>query len=173
MSKEKKSPEKGKGKGAGDYVEIPLPELINESFEKGRVFHYGIVRWSYGFLVFIAIGCGLTAIAHLPVGFYLLWGILLVPTLALLLLGSCEIRHDRDGFSVCLGKKILRRYLWTDVTAVNEKKQVFVGGKKLFADPTMSGYEAFYARARAACKAKGKSTPPSEKKQKNRKKAGK
>ncbi len=167
MSKGKLPPEEGCG---GGHIEIPLPISVNDSFEKGRVFHYGITRWGYGFLLFIAVGCALTAIAHLPVWFYLLWGFLLLPTVALLLLSQYEIRHDREGFSVCLGSRVLRRYAWSDVTGVNEQKRVFVGGKKLFAEPSMSGYEAFYARARAACKKNGQPLPPLEKKQKNRQK---
>ncbi len=169
MSKGKRPPEEGKEKANQGYVEIPLPISVHDGFEKGRVFHYGMIRWGCGFLLFIAVGCALTAITHLPVWFYLLWGFLLLPTVALLLLGQYEIRHDRDGFSACLGKRILRRYAWSDVTAVNNEKRVFVGGKKLFADPSMSGYEAFYARARAACKSKGK-TVSSEKKRGTRQK---
>ncbi len=175
MREEKRIPEDGDAEANKSYVEIPLPISVNDRFEKGRVFQYGIIRWCYGFLLFIAVGCALTAITQLPVGFYLLWGFMLLPTVALFLLGQYEIRHDRDGFSVCLGKRILRRYAWSDVTAVNDEKRVFVGGKRLFADPSMSGYEAFYARARAACKSKGKTVASENKrgtrqKQKNKRK---
>ncbi len=172
MSRKKRPAEEGKDTPKS-CVEIPLPELVNDSFEKGRVFQYGTARWAYGFLLFIMMGCVLTAVTEIPDGFFLLWGILLLPTVALLLLAKYEIRHDREGFSVCLGSRVLRRHEWSEVTAVNRQKRVFVNGKKLFAEPSMSGYEAFYDRAHAASKGKGKPTPPSEKKQKNRKKAGK
>ncbi len=164
MSKEKLPPEEG---GGGGHIEIPLPISVNDSFEKGRVFHYGITRWGYGFLLFIAVGCALTALTEIPDSLFLLWGFLLLMVAVLLLLAKYEIRHDKDGFSACLGKRIFRRYAWSDVTAVNHEKRVFVGGRKLFADPSMSGYEAFYARARAACKKKGQPVPPLEEKQKS------
>ena len=163
MGKEQSFREIKKGKQSGNCVEIPLPELADDSFEKGRVFQYGLARWAYGFLLFIAVGCVLTAVTEIPNGFFLLWGVLLLPTVALFLLAKYEIRHDRDGFSICLGKKVIRRYTWDDVTAVNEQKQVFIHGKKQWLiEPSMSGYEGFYARARAACKGKGKPKPASQ-----------
>ena len=169
MSKEKLPRETAKGEKSGNYVEIPLPELANDDFEKGRVFHYGLARWCYGFLLFITIGCVLIVVTEIPDDFCLLWGILLLPVAALLLLAKYEIRHDRDGFSICIGKKIIRRYAWDDVTAVNEQKQVFIHGKKQWLiETSMSGYEGFYARARAACKKKGQPVPPLKEKSKNR-----
>jgi hypothetical protein len=45
---------------------------------------------------------------------------------------------------------------------VNAQKRVFVNGKKLLAEPSMSGYEAFYARAHAASKRKPMPPPPAE-----------
>ena len=48
------------------------------------------------------------------------------------------------------------------MTAVDSQKRVFVNGKKLFAEPSMSGYEAFYDRAHAACKRKRPSKPTAQ-----------
>ena len=143
-------------------VEIPLPELVDDSFEKGRVFHYGTARWAYGFLLFIIIACVLIAATELPDGLFLVSGFLLLPTLALLLISKYEISHDREGFSVCLGKRVLHRYSWSEVTGVDVHMRVFVNGKKLFAEPSMSGYEAFYDRAHAACKRKRQPKPTAQ-----------
>ena len=164
MSKKKRPCEEGKDTPK-DFVEIPLPELADDSFEKGRVFQYGTARWAYGFLLFIIAGCVLTAVTEIPDGLFLVWGFLLLPTVALLLLAKYEIRHDREGFSVCLGKRVLRRHSWSEVTGVDIQKRVYVNGKKLLAEPSMSGYEAFYDRAHAAAKKKSKdqpATPPAE-----------
>lgn len=161
MSKKKRPAEEGKDTPKR-CVEIPLPELVNDSFETGRVFQYGTARWAYGFLLFIIVGCVLTAVTEIPDGFFLLWGIFLLPTVALLLLAKYEIRHDREGFSVCLGSRVLRRHEWSEVTAVNSQKRVLVNGKKLFADPSMSGYEAFYDRAHAASKRKSQPQPTAQ-----------
>ena len=158
MSKKKRPSSEGQDT-AKEYVEIPLPELVDDSFEKGRVFQYGTARWAYGFLLFIIVGCVLTVATELPDGFFLVWGFLLLPTVALLLISKYEIRHDREGFSVCLGKRVLRRYSWSEVTGVDIQKRVFVNGKKLFAEPSMSGYEAFYDRAHAASKRKSQPKP--------------
>ena len=164
MSKKKRPSEEGKDTPK-DCVEIPLPELTDDSFDKGRVFQYGTARWAYGFLLFIIAGCVLTAVTEIPDGLFLVWGFLLLPTVALLLLAKYEIRHDREGFSVRLGKRVLRRHSWSEVTGVDIQKRVFVNGKKLLAEPSMSGYEAFYDRAHAAAKKKSKdqpATPPAE-----------
>jgi hypothetical protein len=164
MRKKKRPCEEGKDTPK-DFVEIPLPELADDSFDKGRVFQYGTARWAYGFLLFIIAGCVLTAATKIPDGFFLVWGFLLLPTVALLLLAKYEIRHDREGFSVCLGKRVLRRHSWSEVTGVDIQKRVYVNGKKLLAEPSMSGYEAFYDRAHAAAKKKSKdqpATPPAE-----------
>ena len=161
MSKKKSSTEEGKDTPK-NCVEIPLPELADDSFDKGRVFQYGTARWAYGFLMFIIIGCVLIAATELPDGLFLVSGFLLLPTVALLLISKYEIRHDREGFSVCLGKRVLHRYSWSEVTAVDSQKRVFVNGKKLFAEPSMSGYEAFYDRAHAACKRKRPSKPTAQ-----------
>ena len=158
MSKKKRPSSEGQDT-AKEYVEIPLPELVDDSFEKGRVFQYGTARWAYGFLLFIIVACVLTAATEIPDGFFLVWGFLLLSTVALLLISKYEIRHDREGFSVCLGKRVLRRHSWSEVTAVDIHKRVFVNGKKLFAEPSMSGYEAFYDRARAASKRKRQPKP--------------
>ena len=164
MSKKKRPSEEGKDTPK-DFVEIPLPELWDDSFDKDRVFQYGTARWAYGFLLFIIAGCVLTTVTEIPDGLFLVWGFLLLPTVALLLLAKYEIRHDREGFSACIGKRVLRRYSWLEVTAVDSQKRVFVNGKKLLAEPSMSGYEAFYDRAHAAAKKKSKdqpATPPAE-----------
>ena len=164
MSKKKRPCEEGKDTPK-DFVEIPLPELADDSFDKGRVFQYGTARWAYGFLLFIIAGCVLTTVTEIPDGLFLVWGFLLLPTVALLLLAKYEIRHDREGFSICLGKRVLRRHSWSEVTGVDIQKRVFVNGKKLLAEPSMSGYEAFYDRAHAAAKKKSKdqpATPPAE-----------
>lgn len=164
MSKKKRPCEEGKDTPK-DFVEIPLPELTDDSFDKGRVFQYGTARWAYGFLLFIIAGCVLTAVTEIPDGLFLVWGFLLLLTVALLLLAKYEILHDREGFSVCLGKRVLRRHSWSEVTGVDIQKRVFVNGKKLLAEPSMSGYEAFYDRAHAAAKKKSKdqpATPPAE-----------
>ena len=158
MSRKKHPAEAGKDTPK-EYVEIPLPELVDDSFEKGRVFQYGTARWAYGFLLFIIVACVLIVTTELPDGLLLVSGFLLLPTVALLLISKYEIRHDREGFSVCLGKRVLHRYSWSEVTAVDSQKRVFVNGKKLFAEPSMSGYEAFYDRAHAAAKKKRKDQP--------------
>lgn len=161
MSQKKRPTEAGKDTPK-NCVEIPLPELADDSFDKGRVFQYGTARWAYGFLLFIIIGCVLIAATELPDGLFLVSGFLLLPTVALLLISKYEIRHDREGFSVCLGKRVLHRHSWSEVTAVDIHKRVFVNGKKLFAEPSMSGYEAFYDRAHAACKRKRPSKPTAQ-----------
>lgn len=158
MSKKKSPTEEGKDIPE-NCVEIPLPDLVDDSFDKGRVFQYGTARWAYGFLLFIIVGCVLIAATELPDGLFLVSGFLLLPTVALLLISKYEIRHDREGFSVCIGKRVLRRHSWSEVTAVDSQKRVFVNGKKLFAEPSMSGYEAFYDRAHAACKRKSQPKP--------------
>lgn len=161
MSQKKRPTEEGKDTPK-NCVEIPLPELADDSFDKGRVFQYGTARWAYGFLLFIIVGCVLIAATELPDGLFLVSGFLLLPTVALLLISKYEIRHDREGFSVCLGKRVLRRHIWSEVTAVDIHKRVFVNGKKLFAEPSMSGYEAFYDRAHAASKRKRPSKPTAQ-----------
>ena len=158
MSKKKRPSEEGKDTPK-DFVEIPLPEFTDDSFDKGRVFQYGTARWAYGFLLFIIAGCVLTAVTEIPDGLFLVWGFLLLPTVALLLLAKYEIRHDREGFSACLGKRVLRRHSWSEVTGVDIQKRVYVNGKKLLTEPSMSGYEAFYDRAHAATKKKSKDQP--------------
>ncbi|MBO5510652.1 MAG: hypothetical protein J6B24_02870 [Clostridia bacterium] len=158
MSKKKRPTEEGKDTPK-NCVEIPLPELVDDSFEKGRVFQYGTARWAYGFLLFIIVACVVTAVTEIPDGLFLVWGLLLLPTVALLLISKYEIRHDREGFSVCIGKRVLRQHSWSEVTAVDSQKRVFVNGKKLFAEPSMSGYEAFYDRAHAASKRKSQPKP--------------
>ena len=200
MSQKELPPEEGKDKG---YIEIPLPNLsgikdkLNEGleriedavdnngrkymirdmqamFEEGRVgLNPSLPQHGYGVIVCVAVMWVICMIAHAPLEGYALCGLLLLPAAALILLGKYEIRYDDDGFSTCIGKKVLHRYSWSDVTDVVDKKKVYVNGKRLFADSSMYGFDGFYHRARTACKGKGKPTPPSEKKRKNRKKAGK
>ena len=200
MSKEKLPPEEGKDKG---YIEISLPNLsgikdkldegleriedaldnsgrkymtrdIQAMFEEGRVgLSPTYARAGYAFAVLSLLLMVVMIWLGLDVEGFILttFGILL--SITLIFLGKYEIRYDDDGFSTCIGKKELHRYAWSAVTDVVDKKKVFVNGKRLFADPSMYGFDGFYRRARAACKGKGKPTPPSEKKRKNRKKAGK
>ena len=68
------------------------------------------------------------------------------------------------------GKRVLHEYAWSDVTDVRDNRKVWVGGKLLLTDPSFDDFPEFYRMARAACKGKGKPTPPSEKKQRSRKK---
>ena len=196
MSKEKLPPEEGREDAKG-YIEIDLSRVkdkMDEGLErvKDAVDHGGrkyMVRDvqavlekdrvgldpslfgnGYGMIVCVAVMWVVCAAAKAsPIG-YLLCGLLLLPAAALILLGKYEIRYGEDGFSVRLGKKELRRYTWSDVTDATGKNKVFVNGKRLFADSSMYGFDAFYHRARAACKSKGKPTPASERKRRNRKK---
>ena len=168
MSKEKRSPEDEKDKG---YIEISLPTFGNVDMDEGRVFRPGVTRLSCWFLFGIVVVGILIGVFHLPQGFYAILCMPLLLVVALFLLGLHEIIHDHEGFSICLGKKVIRRYTWDDVTGVNNQKQVYIHGKKqLFIEPSMSGYEAFYARARAACKNKRRPVPPTKKGGKNHKK---
>lgn len=168
MSKEKRSPKEEKDKR---YIEISLPAFGNVGLEEGRVFRPGVTRLSCWILFGIVIAGILIAVFHLPQGFYAILCMPLLLVVALFLLGLHEIIHDHEGFSICLGKKVIRRYTWDDVTGVNNQKQVYIHGKKqLFIEPSMSGYEAFYARARAACKNKRRPMPPAKKGSKNHKK---
>lgn len=196
MSKEKLPPEEEKDNG---YFEIPLPNLsgikdklddgleragdtvgnlgttqiardISVMCEKGRVgLDPALARAGIGLAIASAVFGVFALFLGAPIwilGFFALVWLLCA---ALFFLGKYEIRYDEDGFSTRIGKKELHRYAWSDVTDVADKKKVFVNGKKLFADPSMHGFDGFYHRARAACKGKGK-TVPSEKKRKNRKK---
>ena len=106
-------------------------------------------------------------------GVVLLMGFLMLLGLFLTVIGKYEIRFNGKGFSIRFGKRILHEYKWSDVTDVQDNRKVWVQGKRLWTDHTFEDFPEFYKMARAACKGKGKPTPPSEKKQKNRKKAGK
>ena len=200
MSKEKLPPEEGCDDESKGYIEISLPNLsrlkdkvdegleriedaldnsgrkymtrdIQAMFEEGRVLlNPSLPLHGYGVIICVAVMWVICMIAQSPLEGYALCGLLLLPAAALILLGKYEIRYDDDGFSTCIGKKELHRYAWSDVTDIADKKKVFVNGKRLFADPSMHGFDGFYHRARAACKGKGKATPPSEKKRKNRQK---
>ena len=193
-------PEEGEDEASRGFVEMSLPNLsgikdkLDEGLERiedavdnsGRkyatrdtqtVLEEGRVPWNpslrlngYGLIVCVAVMWVLCMIAQAPLEGYALCGLLLLPAAALILLGKYEIRYDDDGFSTCIGKRVLHRYAWSDVTDVADKKRVFVNGKRLFADPYMRGFDGFYRRARTACKGKGKPTPPSAKKRRNRQK---
>lgn len=95
---------------------------------------------------------------------------LLLLCLSLTVICLYEIRYDQNGFSTRFGKRILREYKWSDVTDVQGDRKVWVQGKRLLTDHTFDDFPEFYKMARAACKGKGKPTPPSEKKKKARQK---
>ncbi len=201
MSKKKLPPEEGKEEANKGFIEISLPNLsgikdkvddgieriedavdnrgqkymtrdILAMLEEGRVLlNPSLSLHGYGVIVCVVVMWVICMIAQSPFEGYALCGLLLLPAAALILLGKYEIRYDDEGFSTRIGKKELRRYAWSDVTDVADKKKVFVNGKRLFADSSMHGFDGFYHRARAACKGTGKPTPPSEKKQKNRQKS--
>ena len=83
-------------------------------------------------------------------------------------LRSQALEGVAHGFSTRLGKRVLHEYKWSDVTDAQDGRKVFVQGKRLLTDPTFDAFPAFYRMAHAACKGKGKPTPPSEKKRKSR-----
>jgi hypothetical protein len=128
------------------YARMGISIAVASIVMVALMLYAGAPLWIFGFLAFMLLLC-----------------------VALVFLGKYEIRYDPDGFSVRLGKKEHRRYAWTDITDVQDGKKVFVKGKRLFADPSMHGFDKFYRRARVSCKGKGK-TVLSEKKRKNRQK---
>jgi len=195
MSKEKLPPEEGGDEG---YIEIPLPNLsgikdkVDEGLERlvygnvSRKFD-GAYKKGEGRLgldpifgkagIVTAVLTGVITIlcaafrANMEV--ILLMGFMTLLGLLLTVIGKYEIRFDGKGFSTRFGKRILHEYKWSDVTDVQDGKKVWVQGKRLWTDHTFDDFSEFYKMARSACKGKGKATPPSEKKRKNRKKAGK
>ena len=194
MSKEKLPPEEGCDEG---YIEIPLPNLsgikdkVDDGIERlvygnSRKFD-GAYKKGEGRLgldpifgkagIVTAVLTGVIAILcaafRADMGVILLMGFMTLLGLLLTVIGKYEIRFDGKGFSTRLGKRILREYKWSDVTDVQDGKKVWVQGKRLWTDHTFVDFPEFYKMARSACKGKGKPTPPSEKKRKNRKKAGK
>lgn len=189
MRKEKQAPEKGKD---NEYLEIPLPHLdgildgirerandkiaedvareIQISGQKGRVgLSPSYARAGYVAAVILLVLIPLAILWSVDIGMYVLIAFVLLLSVALIFLGKYEIRFDDDGFSICLGKKVLRHHDWSEVTEVKDRKKVIVNGKRLFADPSMDGYELFCRRACQQFKRGGK-TVASEKKRKNRKK---
>lgn len=195
MSKEKLPPEERKDEASKDYIEIDLSRIkdnIDDGFErlvfgsKSRKFDSsykkgegrlgidpifgkaGIVSVILTSLVLL-----LCVAFRADRGVVLLMGFLMLLGLFLTVIGKYEIRFNGKGFSIRFGKRILHEYKWSDVTDVQDNRKVWVQGKRLWTDHTFEDFPEFYKMARAACKGKGKPTPPSEKKQKNRKKAGK
>lgn len=139
-------------------------------FEKDRVgLNPSYARTGISLAVASTAMVALMLYAGAPLWIFGFLALVLLLCVALVFLGKYEIRYDPDGFSVRLGKKERRRYAWTDVTDVQDGKKVFVKGKRLFADPSMHGFDKFYHRARVSCNGKGK-TVLSEKKRKNRQK---
>ena len=190
MSKEKRPPEEEKDKR---YIEISLPDFsrfkskVEESiedkisdniareiaitFEKGRVgLDPSYARWGVSLAVFFSVTVALALYAGSPLWILAFYIPMMLGCVVLFFIGKYEIRYHADGFSVHLGKKVVRQYVWSDITDVQDGKKVFIGGKRLLAEPSMYGFDEFYRCARAACKGKGKPTPPSKKKSKNRKK---
>lgn len=162
----------------GTAAEVKRDMQIME--QAGRVgLSPSYARAGYAFAVFSLLLVAVMIWVGADVEGFLLASSLFILSVALIFLGKYEIRYDEEGFSTRLGKKVLRRYAWSDVTDVFEdtssrfhSKRVIVRGKKLFADASMNGFEPFYIRARRQIKGGGK-TVPSEKKRKNRKKTGK
>ena len=193
MSKEKSQPEKEREGEDKNYIEISLPDFssfkskVEESIgdrisdsiarevsiisEKGRVgLDPSLSQNGYGLFVCVAVIWIICLATKAPFSAYALFGLLILPAVAFILLGKYEIRYESDGFSICMGKKELRRYLWTEVTDVRDGKRIYIHGKRLLVDSSAPGFDEFYHCARSACKGKGKPTPPSQKKSKNRKK---
>lgn len=197
MSKDKLPPDEGGEKESKGYVELDLSRItdrLHDGFERaligkgldggntvgdnpkkqGRLAlprFYAAVGYIGVFLAaFILVGITVT---QKGIEIPLLLGFLFFIALgaALVLIGKYEIRYDESGFSTQLGRTVLRRYAWSEVTGVADRTTVFVNGKKLFVDHTMEGFGFFYEYARMACKGKGKATVPSEKKRRNRQKS--
>ena len=195
MSKKKRPSEEGKDTESKGYVEIDLTKITDKLYDGyeraviGRKFDYAVAKTQgvlalprlyamvgyVGILVTLFIVGGITvAQGGIEIPLLLGFSVFIALGAALVLIGKYEIHYDENGFSTRLGKKVLRQYAWSEVTGVAKHTTVFVGGKKLFVDHTVEGFGFFYEYAKRACKGgKGKPTPPSEKKQKNRKNTGK
>ena len=153
-----------------DRVEDAVSEGVS-LFDKGRVGlspSYAVAGLGFGALFTFVILA--SAWLHAPWWFLGLFALCLAGCVFLFLMGKYEIRFDGEGFTQNLGKKVLRRYTWEDVTDVSAKKYIFVKGKKLLVDSSMEGFLPFYHRARVACKGTKAPSSLSEKKRKNRKK---
>lgn len=193
MSKEKRPPEKEREGEDKNYIEISLPDFsrfkskVEESiedkisdniareiaitFEKGRVgLDPSYARRGVFWAIALSVAVALALYAGSPLWILAFYIPMMLGCPVLYLIGKYEIRYHAEGFSVHLGKKVIRQYVWSDVTDVQDGKKVFVGGKRLLVESSMYGFDDFYHRARSACKGKGKPTPPSKKKSKNRKK---
>ena len=193
MSKEKSQPEKEREGEDKNYIEISLPDFsrfkskVEESiedkisdniareiaitFEKGRVgLDPSYARWGVSLAVLFSVTVALALYAGSPLWILAFYIPMMLGCAVLYFFGKYEIRYNVEGFSVQLGKKVIRRYAWSEVTDVQDGKKVFVGGKRLLVESSMYGFDDFYHRARSACKGKGNPTPSSKKKSKNRKK---
>ncbi|MBR6782592.1 MAG: hypothetical protein IKM33_05280 [Clostridia bacterium] len=193
MSKEKSQPEKEREGEDKNYIEISLPdfsrfkskveESINDRIsdsiarevsnisEKGRVgLDPSYARCGVIFAIVVSAVIALAFYAGFPMWILAFYIPMMLGCAVLYFFGKYEIRYNVEGFSVQLGKKVIRRYAWSEVTDVQAKKKIYVCGKRLWVESSMYGFDDFYHRARSACKGKGKPTPPSKKKSKNRKK---
>ena len=193
MSKEKRQPEKERDGEDKNYIEISLPDFsrftskVEESIddrisdsiarevsiisEKGRVgLDPSYARWGVFFAIFVSAVIALALYAGFPMWILAFYIPMMLGCAVLYFFGKYEIRYNVEGFSVQLGKKVIRRYAWSEVTDVQAKKRIYVCGKRLWVESSMYGFEDFYHRSRSACKGKGKPTSPSKKKSKNRKK---
>ena len=166
MSKRKRPSEIEKREKFGGNSEIPLP-LVSACYLQ---FDRDSKMRGYGLVVCVLVFWTIGIMNQAPFDVYVLCGLLLFPAIVFILLGSYKIRYDDDGFSIRMGKREIGRYVWSDVSGVADGKKIFVKGKRLFAGPSMYGFDQFYNRARVACKEKKAPSPLSERKQRNRKK---
>lgn len=195
MSKKKRPSEEGKDTESKGYVEIDLTKITDKLYDGyeraviGRKFDYAVAKTQgvlalprlyamvgyAAILVTLFIVVGITvAQGGIEIPLLLGFSVFIALGAALMLIGKYEIHYDENGFSTRLGKKVLRQYAWSEVTGIANYTTVYVNGKKFFVDHTVEGFGFFYEYAKRACKGgKGKPTPPSEKKQKNRKNTGK
>jgi hypothetical protein len=174
------------------YIELDLSGLMDKLYDGyeraviGRKFDYAVAKTQgvlalprlyamvgyAAILVTLFIVVGITvAQGGIEIPLLLGFSVFIALGAALVLIGKYEIHYDENGFSTRLGKKILRQYAWSEVTGVANYTTVYVNGKKLFVGHDLDGFGFFYEYAKRACKGgKGKPTPPSEKKRKNRQK---
>ena len=193
MSKEKRPPEEGCDKDSKGYIEIDISgfkDKLDDGCErlifgsKSRKFDGSSQRNKgegrlgldpiYGKVGMIGYACAavgfmLCLLFRAYIGLTLLMAFMLLLSMILTVIGLYEIRFDKDGFSIRFGKKVIRAYIWSDVTDVQDSRKVWVKGKRLLTDHTFDAFPEFYKMARAACKGSGKPTPASRKKQKSRK----
>ena len=142
------------------YVQIPIPTFEDDESDVGRVYDPFCFKRGTAILVFLLAAVGISLALKLPVKLVAAASLLpLILDVALLVFGTYQIHHDKNGFSERLFRRTLRRHGWETITAVTEDKRIYVNGRRLLID-TFSGYDAFYARARAACKKQGNRVPP-------------